>query len=232
MAQSVQFRGIKKVVDAYNNRDVKAWSVWSGRQLLFSCAAANTNEAAAELETLLESLDTVGNGIYTLKIHDDLKKTDKITEKTAVHGSFNFRLKEYDEEQEGRRGFIYDQIKALQAENETLKAEIAGMDDDEDDEPKDFLGKITQTIAADPTQLPAIIASFKQVFDMFTGQTRPTGQPVAALAGINDDARLLHAIEALKKADPKLSEHLEKLAGIAVNDPGTFKMLLNMLENS
>lgn len=51
----------------------------------------------------------------------------------------------------------------------------------------------------------------------------------SALSGVQDD-KISQAIEILKQYDPEIGDSLLKLAALAQNDPGQFKMLLQMLK--
>jgi len=230
VAQLVQFTGITKVIEAFQNRECRAWSVWSGRQLLFTCVGINSQDAALELQTLLESLDRTGNGIYTLKVYEDLKKAEKITEKTPAHGSFNYRLSEYDQESTNWYKQFQQENKELKAELQTLKEELdAGPEDEE----KNALGYI-EMFLEDPAKLPLIVQSIQSVLNMFTTQTKMTGQQITpapiTISGISGPDPLQSAIEVLKAKDPNLTRHLQKLAQIATNDPEGFKYLLTVID--
>ena len=233
---AVQFTGIENVIKAFSNREVKAWSVWIGKQFLFSCVGANETEAAADLETLLNSLEKSAH-VYTLKVYEDIGKKERITEKTPAHGSFNFKLLQYD----GSSGNnmpewmreIKDENKALKLQNETLMQELEESDDDEP--PKDIIGTITELIVTDPAKIPVIAQSIYAIIKMFTGQTTQTGQPFAqpapvAISGVTENS-LQSVIDELKQYDPRLTEHLQKLVLIAKNDPAGFKSLLGILDN-
>lgn len=222
---AVQFSGIDNVIKAFCSREVKAWSVWNGKQFLFSCVAANETDAAADLETLLRSLEQSASAVYTLKVYEDIGKKEKITEKTACHGSFNFKLVQYDgvNSMPDWMREIKEENKQLKAERETLLRELAN----EPDEPKDFLGRIGAMIEQDPGKLPLIVASVQSVINMFTKQTTATGQPVA-IGGINaNDPQLTAVVEQLKTKDPNLLQHLTKLANMP---DAEFKYLLSILD--
>ena len=236
MANTAQFTGVDSAVAMFLNRKCKAWSVWLGNQFLFSCIGESPEDAANELETLLTSLDKTGKAIYTLKVHDDIKKNQKITSKSECHGSFNFRLQRFDADSEG--SFFYkemrEELKALKLQNETLMQELDEKDID-DEPPKDIIGTITELIVTDPAKIPVIVQSIYAIIKMFTGQTTQTGQPImqpqpVAISGVTDTALQL-AVDELKQFDPRLTEHLQKLAMIAKNDPAGFKSLLGILDN-
>jgi len=175
----------------------------------------------------LRSLEQSASAVYTLKIYEDIPKKEKITEKTACHGSFNFKLVQYDgiNSMPDWMREIKEENKALKAQNETLLQELTN----DDDEPKDFLGRIGVMIEQDPGKLPLLVQSVQSVLNMFTTQTaKPSGQPVAIGAVGANDPQLISVIDRLKQKDPNLLNHLTKLA----NMPDTeFKYLLSILDN-
>lgn len=228
MATVVQFTGIEAVMNAFLYRECKAWSIWVGNQFLFSCVGDSAADAANELETVLTSIEKSGKGIYTLKIYEDLKKNTKITNKTECNGSFNFRLQAFDPERDGSNYYndLRNEVKELKAQNEQLLQELDEKDD-ADEEP-DMLGKIGNMFLSDPTKLPAFISAINSVLNMFTKQTTVPGQPVAIGNVPGSPDPLTAVIEKLKAKDPKLTEHLTKLASM---DDATFKQLLAILDN-
>lgn len=99
MSSSVQFYGIKPVLQAYQNRDVEAWSLWQGKQYLFRGIGYDA------LSAYLNMLDEAGSGaVYTLKVYDDIEDEKKIKETTPADGSFNFRFTDQSEYVEGKQG--------------------------------------------------------------------------------------------------------------------------------
>lgn len=239
---AVQFSGIENVIKAFSSREVKAWSVWNGKQFLFSCVAANETDAAADLETLLNSLEKSASAVYTLKVYEDIarkgKTFEKINEKTPCHGSFNFKLVQYDgiNSMPDWMREIKEENKLLKVQNEKLLDELSNQDDD--DEPKDFLGRIGAMLEQDPNKLPMLVASVQSVLNMFTKQTTQTGQPVAigqvkeqseGFATMNGAFNPLgNVIEQLQKKDPQLLQHLTKLASMPDTE---FKYLLSILDS-
>jgi hypothetical protein len=225
MAKVVQFVGIESTIETFVNSDAKFWSLWVDRQMLFSFVGENGNEAADALQQILERLEK-NRGIYTLKIYRKLKDPECISEKDPCHGSFNFRMMPYEGDTDGTPYYkaLRDELTALKAERETLLDELGERDDD-----GGVLGKLGSMFLEDPAKLPLMVQSIQGVLNMFTSQTKPTGQqqPVA-LSGINDDAQLNQVIETLKRKDPELLKHLQKLASMP--DP-LFKQLIGMLES-
>jgi len=244
MPQLIQFHSIDKACEAFLNRDCKAWSVWAGKQFLFNYIGSTTEDAALQLQQLLESLDTSASSsaIYTLKVYEDLKKAEKITEKTPSNGSFNFRLKEYNQENTNWFSTFKEENKLLKQQVEDLRAELDSVPEESDEDDKTMIGKIGEMILNDPQKLPAIIAAFKNVMQMFVPEQPKlsalhesnTGNNPASysIGSIDKQAGELPAIiETLKAKDERLQDHLQKLSDLADKDPEGFKYLLTMLDN-
>lgn len=226
MAKVVQFVGIGKTVEAFENSDCKMWSLWVDRQMLFSFVGNDSAEAAGALQDILEKLEQ-NRGVYTLKVYRKIKDPDFICEKDPSHGSFNFRMMAYDGDTEGTGYYksLREELAAVKAERDTLLDEVGDRDDG------GIMGKLGNLFMEDPAKLPLMIASIQNVIGMFTTQTRQTGQPApVALSGVNSalDEQLKQVIEQLKKKDPNLLQHLQKLA--ALPDP-VFNQLTGMLDS-
>lgn len=222
MSTAIQFRGREQVVEAFEARQLNAWALFSGRQFLIPHVADGPQEAALMLDEVLQKFDQATNPTYTLKVYEDLKPGDKITEKTPAHGSFNFKIKTFEESGESG-GSWYN---ALKSENEALKAQLAAVEDEDEPEEKDVIGRILDSVIEDPGKINQFIGAIKNLSLMFTNQ-----QPAGQLAGTPSETDLQKAITRLQAHDPELAKHLTKLADIADQDPKNFKMLLSMLES-
>jgi hypothetical protein len=223
MAKVVQFVGIENVVEAFVNRGCCIWSLWVDRQFLFSYIGQDNEDAAGNLQETLERLEK-NRGIYTLKVYHKIKDGECVSEKDACHGSFNFRMMAY----EGDSGDGTPYYKTLRAEIEALKAERDTLLEEIEDDDGGVLGKLGAMFMEDPAKLPLMVSSIQGILNMFTTQTKPTGQPQAvALSGVPNDQDLINVIDALKRKDPQLLQHLQKLA--ALPDP-VFKQLIAILD--
>lgn len=88
----------------------------------------------------------------------------------------------------------------------------------------------------EPDKLVSVLSGFKA---LLTGAQLPA----AGVAGMTEPSRIItpdqedkairlaSALDSLEKADPLILPHLEKLAKIAVSQPGTFKTLVGMIDS-
>lgn len=232
-SSSVQFKGVNAVVDAYTNREVAPWSLWQGKQFLFKYEGDSITEGATQLEATLEMLANSSNAIYTLKVYEELGKGGKIKANTPDDGSFNFKLNLDSQEVTQSQYGALRNMERLEQRLAGIEAALSNDDYEEPEPPKNRLGLIGE-ILNDPGLSALVVPLIQKAF----GLNAPTPQPPAAqamrpnvaIAGISEDAQLSAAIVTLKQADPRLSEHLDKLAKISTADPGTFQSLLAMLD--
>lgn len=242
---AVQFRGLENVMQAYDARQIDAWSVWCSKQFL------NKGWGGNDLQTFLDALLKGGtNAIYTLKVYEDIKREEdvaKIKANTPDDGSFNFRLN--GDDMLPAPGAIagyqsrtnnYAELDARMKRIEELllqQAEGPGQDDE-----AETIGSVLIDILKDPGKVSKYVDVITAVFK--PNQTPPmpaqvVPMPQAAKVGNHESKqppteealnRLATAIDTPEKHDPKLIDHLEKLATMASSNPGQFNMLISLLE--
>ena len=133
MAGSIQFRGINNVLEAFQNRDVEAWSIYQGSQFLFK------GMGVGDFETVLKSLLKGNNVIYTVKVYEEITDLKQIKSKTPDDGSFNFRLYETDDNYEGntyyqeRRNGMSEKLKELEEKNNLLQQRLDQIEESEEE---------------------------------------------------------------------------------------------------
>ncbi len=240
MSSSVQFKGIDNVLSAFENRNVPAWSLWQGRQFLFKHEGNDLKESADSLHQILDQLNESTNAIYTLKVYEDWNG-GRIKNNTPDDGSFNFKLNA-----EGQEITLsqYGKVNGMGAISERLAAIEERLTDKEEEEPKSkfgMIGDILNDEALGPIVAPILTGLLQKILTPVkrteSGQAT-TQQPTqndfmrpAAIAGIEEyEQTLSEAIAILRKADPKLPEHLTKLAKMSQEDPGSFQQLLSIME--
>lgn len=100
---AVQYFGVEAVIEAYSNRNIPAFAIWSGKQLLFrydgqsaegDAVAPSIAEGEQILRQFLENLYQGSTATYILKTYDDLKPKEKIRPTTEYDTAFNFKLME------------------------------------------------------------------------------------------------------------------------------------------
>ena len=253
---SVQFYGKDKAIEAYENCDIPAWGLFSGKQLLCRYNGTSINEGKQLLDDFLEKIEE-SNATYTLKVFEaEGNKPVKIKEKTECDSSFNFKLDSEDvylqrQEQRGygARHMQSELSKTLAGINERLqKIEEEPEDEIEDETFGESLGKaIQQSIIGaiqNPEQPNVLVDLLRGVLNVpvskpAIGSVRNTGS-IAGFETGNSNAsienqtdklnRLGAAIDILEIHDPKLVEHLEKLAKMAATQKDKFLQIITMFD--
>jgi hypothetical protein len=230
-SSSVQFGNIESVVNAYESREVAAWSLWQGKQFMFKYEGADIGEGSVQLRATLDLLAESSNAIYTLKVYEELPG-GKIKSNTPDDGSFNFKLNAESQQLTQAQYSRSVNNQAILEKLNQLEARLNEQDEDEDEPEPNRLGLIGEIIG-NPTLQPIIT---NLITAIFSKAGTPTPQPPppmqrAALNGVGDEVQLMEAIQELKKHDANLTEHLAKLAKIATESPDSFKFLLQTLDN-
>ena len=234
MAKSIHFRNIEDTVNAVKSTGYEAWSVWEQNLLL--CKGIGTDD----LQQFLDLLSDGGtNAIYTVKYYAKIADKDDIKNNTAHDGAFNFKMngdgQEITQAQYGsikHSNELQNRVSGIEAKIDLI-AEALERDTDEVEEKPNRLGIIGEIMAH-----PSIAPIMPRLIESFLGALQPQQQPqripmpaIASVGNIPADNELQAAIDKLKTFDPKLSEHLTKLAIIAEQQPQTFKMILNSLDS-
>ena len=225
---SVQFYGANNVIEAATNRDCPNWAIFQGKQFLFKYEGGDMAEGIELLEKILNSMRQ-STAIYTICFYEE---AEKIKANTPYDGSFNFRLVTEQEREErhnqysGTRNLILEKLESIEQRLQTVEA-----DEDEDDSNEmGGIGGMLMGLIQEPEKLATLISIGKNLLGM--GNTQ---QQAARVAGIDvtslEGERIHNAVEILKKNDPKIAEHLTKLANMSEKDPATFNYLLKMLDN-
>lgn len=224
---SVQFKGVENVVQMFEYKQVEAWSIWQGPKAMIH-KGVGVDELRAFLD-LLKSGES--NATYTLCVYEDFDDATKIKTNTPADGSFNFKLSEdYSGANTGSYNFLQSKIAALEQRLEKKNAE-----------PESKLGVIGEIMDHPLTEmiLPQIIgpimnALFKGNSNNFTpAPVYSPAQQLGVMNGINEpnEAALQQALDTLKTADPKFTQHMQQLADMATNNKMQFSMMLQMLDN-
>lgn len=241
MASAVQFVGLTRVLSAFRNRNVPAWSIFCGKQFLTKYepdAETQEDQIMNDSENMLseylgEICKSGTNAIYTLKVYEEYK--DRIKSNTPDDGSFNFRLNE--PEMQATVGMVQQYVRnnEIMSEITAIKQQLAQMvEDDEGDQDGDAapVGVLGNFLSNPALQQQLAIVIGRYASRLLGLADNEAGQPVAALSGTlgnEQDEEISAAIEILKKNDPQIAKHLTKLAMISLHQPDKFKMLLEFL---
>jgi hypothetical protein len=173
----------------------------------------------------------------------------KVYESTPYDGSFNFKLFDDEGGASGSRGGRYAEMQQMKEQFSEMKLLLQDMlkeknaaDADEEKEKVSGIAGMFNGLLDMPEVKQAIAGKVVQIFHGISNKISGAfaEMPVPAkIAGpepaeqiqlSQDRVNILNsALTILAKADPQLPENLYKLALIAQGDPGTYTMLVNML---
>ena len=242
-SNTVAFRGSKQVVEAYEANDIAPWAICCGKDIMFAYEGVSIEEGGSMLMEILKRMQAGSSSAgYMLRTYE-LDGKAKILSNTPYSRSFTFKLYDEDEEyspfEAGRRHYRKEadgQIKALQEQIDLLKKQQEDLDEEEE-KPEGIAGVI-QGIFNDPTMKPIIMQAIagvvSKIVPMRGNPAAVAGIPVEQVVSVLEPGqpeKVQQAVNVLCSKDPKLGDHLLKLAGIAVNNPGQFTMLIGMLTN-
>ncbi len=247
-AIGIQYYGVDAVLDAAKNFRCAAWAIFIRSSLFMKFEDDDLNASLSFLEQALISLEPGGtDAIYTIKFFEPAEngKVLKINEKSVcTAGGFTFKLTDPAQREQRALGYAVQSNHVLNQVNERIdkleKMFIKLMEQEPEPEPE-TVGTVLIDALKNPEQLMHLINAGKMLLG-FPIQEQP---PVHAIGNVNSTAgvqqqqqeyseelilRLQTAVSTLEKNDPKLVEHLEKLAVMSETDKGTFSFLLSMLD--
>lgn len=235
---SLQFVGRQAVVDAVTNRGLTTWGLFQSKQFI------TAGDGSQALDEFLQKLEPGGSAaLYTLRVYAD-KDPEEITDKTECNGSFNFKLAyPVTNSAGGVDRSISDRL-------DRIEGMLLEEPDEPDQDDDNSLMGILMGYLKEPEKLATIIGAFRGMVPappitqgppvpMAIGNHSPGQQPghLVTQPGLSmgDDQekmaqRVAIALDRLERQDPHILVHLEKLADLAEQKPGLFKLLLTQLD--
>jgi len=225
----VQLIGVDAVLSRFEYFEPDAWALYQGKQFIVGGAGSET------LSDWLNSFKATGStATYTLRVYDSDQAPTCATGNTGYIACLNFKLEDnYDGRGiAGNNKKLMDRIEALEKER-----------DGEDEPDGEDLNSVIMGWLENPEKLGMVVGAVRQMFGM-GGSVAPAAvaaAPLQTISGVGggdpvtetDEQklnRLARALDRLEKADPKLLDHLEKLATLGENDPMIFKAVISKLD--
>jgi hypothetical protein len=240
MAQSIQFKGIKALLDGYINTKAPTWSIWVTGERRSDKERMITKGAGADiLEKFLDVfMEGSGNTIYVLRIYEEITDSIRIKENTPADGSFNFILCDDVAIEQisnpvyaatNQRNRLFERLGAIEQKLSLLEMPQGPEEKEEtmEDILMDYLKnphKIQGLINTGKSLLGIAISPQEAAIGSITDSTNNIHQPTQ-----EEIQRLQTAINILEVDNPKLVEQLEKLAKIKQTDPDQWNFLKNMI---
>jgi len=201
--------GTKGLMDWLDRNAISPYySVWCGKQLLFSWNDDDKEAGSNKLESDLYAIEQNGVGdLLTVKLHPKKEKGGFITDKTPIYASLNFRPAElersnmYGMQPMGSVNSRLESMLEKMLENQNILMQQM-QDDDEDmvEQPKSGIEGLINS----PQMMSLLIAGVTKMFKL---DNQPTG-----IAGINE-TNANEALELLSNLMDKgvTVDHLKKL---------------------
>jgi len=226
----VQLIGKNAVLSRFGKSDAESWALYQGKQFIVGGVGGEL------LDEWLSDFDAAGStATYTLRIYDIDGAPTSSTGNTDYVACINFKLNDAYEGWgiAGHSNKLMDRIGALEKQ-------LKEREEDKDDGSTD-LNSIIMGWLNDPVKLGQVAGAIRQMIGG-GGSVQPAligATPVQTISGFgaaveqSDDvklARIAAALDKLEKRDPKLIDHLEKLASLAETDPGMFTAVISKLD--
>jgi hypothetical protein len=248
-SNGVQFRGEEQVLKAYEMNDMAPWSLWQGQNMPFVSEEESMSAGAEYLQQAMSMLKEGGSeATYTLRVYKTVP-AGGIRNNTPFDRSFNFSIynpgsvgSPFQQRQSAVIGLMNTRFDEMQA---AFMGRVFDKLDKEDEEeeaesrkgPGGIVGVINGLL--ENPQIKEVLMS--KVAD-FVGNLLGTNKQVGAIGALPDrnNAVGLHleqdqiekineAIAILAANDPKIGDHLLKLAALSRDNPSKYKMGLSML---
>lgn len=225
----VQLIGKKSVMDSYGALDCDCWALYQGKQFIVSGSGAD------DLDRWLTSFEASGTtATYLIRVYDCDTPPTSSTANTDYVACVSFKLTDAYQGMgiAGHNNGLMERIKGIEKK-------LDEREEDQDEEGMD-LNAVIMGWLTDPAKLAQVAG----VIRMFTGGGAAVEAVPAAIQGIGavspgaasqeapavDLERLAAALDVLGAKDPKLVEHLEKLAKLAANEPELFKSVISKID--
>lgn len=232
---------------AYQAQDIAHWAIVNGKIVMFATETAWTHEECQTfLQEVLDNMKEGGSeGQFVLAVYK-LKKTDpEITSSTPMLRGFTFTLfGEEDRPYQVKKSGYMQEVNERMDRFETMMIEYmkAGVEEEAEPEKPTAMDRIAGFLdgllempdVKNRIALGAVGLLDKIIPLKMSGMKQP-----AQIAGLNAEQqqaqrqqqqqKIHQAINAIFPVDPELGDHLLKVADIAVNNPGKYKMFIGML---
>jgi len=228
----VQLIGKKAVLSRFGNFDTETWALYQGKQFIVGGVGAES------LGEWLADFEQAGStATYMLRVYDLDTAPTASTANADYIACINFKLVDmYDGY--GIAGHTTKLMERISGLEKKLQEKEEGSDEEESD-----LNSIIMGWLSDPIKLGQVAGAVRTIFGSGGSIQQPIpispATPVQTVSGFNNSSaavtqdpvtRVAAALDELEKRDPKLVEHLEKLAKLAKNDPMIFQAVISKLD--
>jgi hypothetical protein len=241
--KSIQAKDPDSVIEFYTNRNVPAFSIRQGNQLIYSYEGDNMEDGANELREFIEQfvLRPRSAAIYTLCVHTGLKG-GAISNKTEYNGSINFRLFDYNDLYGSGNGNSNNnnhyQVPAIPRDLESkinaMNGVLVDLQKRMNQPPAEKADESKLGIIGEIFDHPLGFAIGKAIIERVLPGTKvpePGGVTMSGTGTVEETHQKLNdALIVLIQADPNVPLYLIKLAELSKTDPQKFGGFIKMVK--
>jgi hypothetical protein len=225
----VQLIGKKAVLSRFEKFDCESWALYQGKQFIVGGVGVDS------LGEWLTSFDESGStATYTLRVYDCDSAPTSSMAANDYSACMNFKL------QDAYEGYgIGGHSNKLMERIGALEKQIKDREEESDD---NDLNSVIMGWLNDPVKLGQVAGAIRTMIGGGGNAVQPaliSGAPVQTISGFGAATeqdtetkmrRLSVALDDLGEKDPKLVEHLEKLAKLAKTDQLLFNAVISKLD--
>ena len=223
MRNDVMFTGVDNILSGFDRYNNAVFSVWKGKDLLFSNNDTDISQARELLHENIAAYAAAGNNDALKIVFHPEPEPKYITNKTAICGTIYVRCSAIESIAQYYPAPPIDN--GIMAKLNVIESRLNALDEDEDEDQgeESQFGGIMSGIN-ELTNNPVIMAFLGNLFKL-------PGQP-QAIAGIPTSAAFTASMEYLSKVDADFEADIILLAKMAKDSPAQFKFVVNMLRKT
>lgn len=223
MRNDVMFTGVDNILSGFDRYNNAVFSVWKGKDLLFSNNDTDISQARELLHENIAAYAAAGNNDALKIVFHPEPEPKYITNKTAICGTIYVRCSAIESIAQYYPAPPIDN--GIMAKLNAIESRLNALDEEEEEEQgeESQFGGIMSGIN-ELSSNPVIMAFLGNLFKL-------PGQP-QAIAGIPTSADFTASMEYLSKVDSDFEADIILLAKMAKDSPAQFKFVVNMLRKT
>lgn len=217
------FTGVDNILSGFDRYNNAVFSVWKGKDLLFSNNDTDISQARELLHENIAAYAAAGNNDALKIVFHPEPEPKYITNKTAICGTIYVRCSAIESIAQYYPAPPIDN--GIMTKLNAIESRLNALDEEEEEEQGEDsqFGGIMSGIN-ELTSNPVIMAFLGNLFKL-------PGQP-QAIAGIPSSAEFNAAMEYLSKVDADFEADIILLAKMAKDSPAQFRFVVNMLRKT
>ena len=236
--------------DTNVNQSEPYYSVWNGKNILFSSCSDDYDACRQLLEDNLRSAEANGyDDIMILKLNVCIPKHHKqtfITDKTPVIASYTFRpcqlqksgyIEPYNGNSNNNTNLILEKLNGIESRLNSLENEDVEEIEEEPQTALNSLAGLANTLLSNPQMQQSIVGFITTMINKFIPNNAPTQTASLGINGIpNNNITMedkinvvMQCVAVIEQIKPDFINDLVTLANIAQTDPQKANFIMSML---